>query len=481
MPQETAIASRTKAWLVARSGPLAGSRYLLLSDGNTRIGRSAESDVVVHGPQTATVSAQHLEIMSTGGTWRIRDTGSTNGTYLNGIRIVEEAELAGDAVIRLGVDGPEFGFLTEEAITSELDRTLVIPQGIALTEMNPAPRPKPGGHEGLLSDAVRLARRARIEGLGDQTLTLMRDVLHRALHRSSRRSRRVIYALAAALVLISSLGYWKITRMKGEKATIDRQIQEIEARLKESQQTREQTDRLISQLDAYQGEAETLQRSLLYRVGGGRKETFVMQEVRKLMAEFGAEVYSIPPEFIERVEAYIEKYQEADRPHMERALNQAKGQVATMRRILVEEQLPPDFAYVPLVESGLVPHQNSAAGASGPWQFTAVTARAFGLRVDAQIDERNDLKKSTHAACSFLRQLLLDFGTGSSVMLALAAYNLGPTKVKQAVTKSVEDPIKQRNFWYLYRARALPAETREFVPKVFAAIVIGRNPERFGF
>jgi pSer/pThr/pTyr-binding forkhead associated (FHA) protein len=319
VPQETAIVSRTKAWLVARSGPLAGSRYLLLSDGSTRIGRSAESDIVVHGPQTATVSAQHLEIVSSGGTWRIRDTGSTNGTYLNGERIAEEAELTGDTVIRLGIDGPEFGFVTEEATTSELDRTLVIPQGIALTEMNPAPSPKPGGHEGLLSDAVRLARRARVEGLGDQTLTLMRDVLHRALHRSSRRSRRVIYALAAALVLISSFGYWKFTRMNGEKASIDRQIQEIEARLKESQQSREQTDHLISQLEAYQGEAQTLQRSLLYRVGGGRKESFVMQEVRKLMAEFGAEVYSIPPEFIERVEAYIEKYQGPDRPHMERA------------------------------------------------------------------------------------------------------------------------------------------------------------------
>jgi membrane-bound lytic murein transglycosylase D len=45
----------------------------------------------------------------------------------------------------------------------------------------------------------------------------------------------------------------------------------------------------------------------------------------------------------------------------------------------------------------------------------------------------------------------------------------------------VQDPIKQRNFWYLYRARALPRETREYVPKVFAVILIGRNPQQFGF
>ncbi len=136
---------------------------------------------------------------------------------------------------------------------------------------------------------------------------------------------------------------------------------------------------------------------------------------------------------------------------------------------------------MPLVESAFSVRQVSGSGAAGPWQLTAATARQFGLRVDGAVDERENVVKSTHAASAVLRSLLLDFGGGSSVMLALAAYNLGPAKVKAAINKAVEDPIKQRNFWYLYRARALPAETREFVPKVFAAIIIGRNPERFGF
>ena len=482
MAEETAEVSRTKAWLVAHSGPLTGTRYQL-RDGSTRVGRSAESDIIVHGPNTATVSAQHVEIGKENGTWRIRDTGSTNGTFLNGERVTE-AELSGESIIRLGNDGPEFCFVIEEVVASELDSTLVIPEGILQVQMRPEPAPEADGHGGLLLDAVRRARHARIRGLGDQTMTLMRDMLHQALQRSSRRFRIAIWVLAVALALISSFGYWKIMRLKSDKAAIDQRIQEIEARLVKTE-TREQTDRLISQLDAYEGEAQSLQSSLLYRslyrVGGRPKEDFVTQEVRTLMAEFGAEVYSIPPEFIERVKAHIEAYQGPDRPHMARALNEAKPQIATMQQILVQEQLPPDFAYVPVVESAVSSGQTSAAGAAGPWQFTAATARAFGLRVDGTVDERKDLRKSTHAAARFLRQLLLDFGTGSSVMLALAAYNLGPTRVKLAVIKEVQDPIKQRNFWYLYRARALPAETREFVPKVFAAIVIGRNPERFGF
>jgi membrane-bound lytic murein transglycosylase D len=181
------------------------------------------------------------------------------------------------------------------------------------------------------------------------------------------------------------------------------------------------------------------------------------------------------------VNHYIELDTGPNRPLIAQALSDGGRQVQLIRQVLEEEQLPPDLAYIPLVESALIPDQASAAGAVGPWQITAATARAFKLRVDSQVDERKDLLKSTQASCRILRSLILDFGSGSSVLLALAAYNVGPGKVKQAVVKNVRDPIKQRNFWYLYRTRALPVETREYVPKVLAAIVIGRDPKHFGF
>jgi membrane-bound lytic murein transglycosylase D len=192
-------------------------------------------------------------------------------------------------------------------------------------------------------------------------------------------------------------------------------------------------------------------------------------------------VYSIPPEFVSRVKHYIEQNQGPERPVVERALSEGRPHIERIRRILEQEQLPPDLAYIPVVESALTSGSASEAGAVGPWQLTPPTARAYGLRVDGEVDERKDLVKSTRASCKYLRELILDFGAGTSVLLALAAYNVGPGKVKQAVSRTVRDPIQQRNFWYLYRARALPRETREYVPKVFAVMLIGRNPGRFGF
>ena len=200
----------------------------------------------------------------------------------------------------------------------------------------------------------------------------------------------------------------------------------------------------------------------------------------RLLAEFGAEEYSVPPEFTERVKYHIQQYQGSDRPLMQRALGAESGQFDTMRRILKERHLPGDLTYLPLVESALGQGE-SGAGAAGPWQLTLITAKALGLEVGNGIDQRLNTVDATEAASKYLRQLILDFGSGSSVMIALAAYNGGPTKVKQAIQKTVRDPIKQRNFWYLYRVHALPDETREYVPKVIGAMIIGRDPARFNF
>ena len=85
-------------------------------------------------------SIYHLEITGDDGRYRVRDVGSTNGTFVDGEQI-SDAELHPPSVIRLGNNGPEFAVTTEYPETSELDRTLVIPAGIQLPAAPPQPRP----------------------------------------------------------------------------------------------------------------------------------------------------------------------------------------------------------------------------------------------------------------------------------------------------------------------------------------------------
>ena len=480
MPQQELTGARAKAWLLARSGALAGTRFAV-PEGTIRIGRAPDNDVVIGGPDSAMVSLYHAEIRGEAGDWRVRDLDSTNGTWLNGER-VSEAVISAAAVLQLGYPGPEFSLVLEEAGAAGLDRTIEI-SAAAIAEASatvapPSPIPE---HEELLTSAVSRARRMRAHGLAGQTMTIMRGVVEEALRHSRRRLRVVGFSLLAALIAVSALAAGKIAGLRREKSAIDAHIQQLEAQLQKSADAAD-TGRLLSQLGDYQNQAESLQRTLLYRLGGPRDEgDFVTRELRSLMAEFGAEVYSIPPDFTARVNHYIAQDQGPDRPIIAHALGAAAGQLRTIERILTAEHLPADLAFIPLVESALASAPESAAGAAGPWQLTKITAKAYGLRVDGSVDERKDLVKSTHAIAKYLRDLILDFGAGSSVMLALAAYDGGAAKVKQAVIRTVEDPIQQRNFWYLYRARALPLETREYVPKVFAAMLIGRDPRQFGF
>lgn len=477
MEQREAACEKPIPCLVRKEGPLAGSLYILQGE-VTRIGRAPENDISISGADALVVSGQHAEIRSEDGHWRIRDLESTNGTFVNGERITE-AILEPSSVIQFGKGGPEMTFTTGRppAASEDLNRTIVASEGTL--EGRPADgAPLGTEHDRLLRQAVVRARLARHAGVLNQTGLIMRQVMASAIHRSRRRLQWAVIGLAVLLVAVSGYAGVRIWQLNHAKQTIDTRIADLEHRLQASEQNQEQTDQIAAELDQYQNQGRALEKNPLYRIGV--RENPLDHEIRVLLAEFGAEIYSVPPEFRNAVQGYLDQYQGADRPNMARALNEARPSMDRIRHVLQQNNLPPDFAYMVLVESALDVDQKSRAGCAGLWQFTAATARAFGLRVDSHVDERLSVVKSSGAACKYIRDLILDFGAGSSVMLALAAYNVGPSKVKQAIRR-VSDPIKQRSFWYLYRIRALPVETREYVPKVIAAMLIGRHPERYGF
>lgn len=137
--------------------------------------------------------------------------------------------------------------------------------------------------------------------------------------------------------------------------------------------------------------------------------------------------------------------------------------------------LPEDLAYLPLVESSYKPAAQSRASARGMWQFMRGTARENGLQQDWYIDERDDPEKATGAAAQYLRTLYAMFE--GDWHLTLAAYNAGPGRVQRALRRS-----GAHDFWTLTKTtRYLPRETRNYVPLALAAILIGRDPQRYGF
>ena len=481
-PAENGSAN-ARAWLVRVKGASGPARYLLRGS-VIRIGRDPGNDIVI---ETSTTSSRHCEISWEHGGYWIYDLNSTNGTFVNGDR-VERAPLEAESVIRFGTSGPEFAFEPDIQRPSSVDATIVL-SAIELraeAEAEPQSPVEVGASitnedEKLLSDAVHRARKARRTGSFDQTQSIMRAMLGQSKGRSDRKWRQIIRALVVVVLAVGAAGYWRVQQVRENKSDLDRRIEQIESRLGGDAFNDSDVDELMGLLDDYQHQAQALQSSLLFRWGVlGEDQILVQREVLTVLRRFGAEAYSVPPEFVERVSYFVEQFQTRDRAHVVRVLGESQGDLQVMQRIFEEAKLPRDLAYIAMVESSFLAGSRSSQGAVGPWQFRPATAREYGLRVNGEVDERHDIEKSTRAASSYIRKLILDFGAGSSVMLALAAYNVGPGKVRRAVRK-LDDPIKQRNFWYLYRTRALPTETRAYVPKIFAAILIGRNPQSFGF
>jgi membrane-bound lytic murein transglycosylase D len=143
-----------------------------------------------------------------------------------------------------------------------------------------------------------------------------------------------------------------------------------------------------------------------------------------------------------------------------------------MAEMLDERGMPRDLIFLAMAESGFQNHAKSHARAVGPWQFIAPTGKKFGLKINWYVDERKDPIKATIAASTYLRDLYNMFGSWE---LAAAAYNAGEGKISRAVRKYASD-----DFWKISKNRFLKSETRNYVPKIMALSIIGKNLEVFG-
>lgn len=174
-----------------------------------------------------------------------------------------------------------------------------------------------------------------------------------------------------------------------------------------------------------------------------------------------------------RVQDWLDYFQGRGRPHFERYLARSRKYIPMMRRILTENGLPHDLVYLSMIESGFNPHAYSRARATGAWQFIYQTGIRYGLKVDSWVDERRDPEKSTVAAAKYLKNL---YDRYNNWYLAAAGYNAGEGKIDRAIRK-----YDTEDFWQLAQGRYLRAETKDYVPKLIAAALIAKSPEKYGF
>ncbi|MCK9175533.1 MAG: LysM peptidoglycan-binding domain-containing protein [Desulforhopalus sp.] len=189
--------------------------------------------------------------------------------------------------------------------------------------------------------------------------------------------------------------------------------------------------------------------------------------------EVKEKIYDFPVELNNQVRTYIHIFQTSQRQDFVKKLCRSGRYLEIMEKEFAACGIPTDLAYLSMVESGFNPVARSQANAVGLWQFMASTGRMYNLNVTNWVDERRNVKKSTHAAASYLGDLYRDFGDWH---LAVAAYNAGPGKIHSGMRK-----YDVNNFWPLAAEDHLQMETKRYVPKLIATILIARNPEKYGF
>jgi len=140
-----------------------------------------------------------------------------------------------------------------------------------------------------------------------------------------------------------------------------------------------------------------------------------------------------------------------------------------IEKILKKNDIPEDFKYLALIESGFDPHATSGAGAVGFWQFLKATGKECGLEINEDVDERRHIEKSTQAACVYLKKAYTRLGSWS---LVAGSYNAGVHRIRKQLEAQKVD-----NYYDLY----LNSETSRYMFRILAMKEVLNNPTKYGF
>ena len=443
------------------------------------IGRLSDCELQI---SDSCVSRAHAQVYLDGDRWWVRDLDSANGTFLDGTRI-QDAPLPAEARLELGPGGPLLSLSIEREKAPDKEE-----------------QAKAGPRE--FSSETQMIRyyfrESTPEAIGQHTMMFRRAF--EKVHRT--RSRKYLIAVGLALSLLIAAGgvilyqQTKLHQLKTSAENIFYAMKSIELQigLLQDAVSSSTSGNLVAELDAKREKLRGLEKeydAFVRDLGVYKKLPEEEQIMLRIARVFGECELNMPKDFVKEVRSYIQKWKITDR--LEQGLNRAKqrGYVETILQVLYYYDLPPQYLYVALQESGF---NEKAVGpmtrfgfAKGIWQFITITADRYGLQVGPlyekgvydPLDERFNLLKATNAAARYVRDLN-NTEAQASGLLVIACYNWGETNILPIISQMPQDP-RERNFWRLLATRKIPQETYDYVFYVFSAAVIGENPQLFGF
>jgi len=431
------------------------------------LGRDASCDVIVCNHK---VSRHHVRIYPDGGQWHIADLDSGNGTFLDSVRI-QQAILPQRSTLRLGSDGPRLwvevagtqASLSTEEIADHYfgdhadhdvgHRTMMVRHAFRRVH-----KEQKRHYRGIIAGAVGLL--VLSVGIGIYQ-TLM-------LQKSRQLATGIFYNMKALQIQVSGLD--DLVRESGDTA----RITEVDARRAELRAMETQYDQLLHELGV---------------LGPGlSEEDRIILRVARM---FGECELDMPQGFVREVKNYIEKWKTTGRLQTALQRMDQYDLASIIRTAMLGNDLPPQFLYLALQESGFnaraVGPQTRFGIAKGIWQFIPATARHYGLRTGPLVelrrhdpkDDRFDVRRATDAAARYLRDIYYNEAQASG-LLVIASYNWGPANIRRRISEMPDNP-RDRNFWQLLEQHDIPKETYNYVFYIVSAIVIGEDPALFGF
>ncbi|HAJ80112.1 MAG TPA: hypothetical protein DCO75_10105 [Fibrobacteres bacterium] len=511
-----------------------GKKYLL-TDGAISVGRSSQNTLALHSSEKS-VSGHHAIIYKSEDRILLQDMESTNGSFVNDMPVKEQSLQTGD-VVGFGKNGPrlklivsdkELGtsqisaakFISPESTgvkTKEDSAKYVIPSGdftasedlSMLTNIKLKP-PRSVASDGAPSRTIELEKKflnknfgagdlhdiikngKRVEKIierGNIGQTQVRML--RTMHGAGKKMQHQWMLILGVVVMVSIcvIAYFAIrtfqykavvSRGLNLRAEMDTYEESISRANKNPDGNKKELDSLINALDKAKIELSQVKENVRQSDFGKFYSDPLERTIDEVLMRFGETDYHIPREMVERVKYHIGVYSGPLHSTIAKYIIRKGKYFPMIRKVFKDNNIPEDLSYVSMLESGFNPRALSHCGARGLWQFMPETGKRYGLRVDQEVDDRLDPEKASYASAKYFRELIGIFGGKSSLMLAMAAYNAGEGRVVGALRK-IDNPMRNRDFWYIYRMGYLAEETNEYIPRVIALLIISEHPEKYNF